>query len=248
MKLRRAASLPMLVAALVLGACGTTDDGGADSTTTTAVSTTTTSASTTTTEPTTTTEAVSEEGARAGAANLVATDFSDEWSSQPHEDSGQPNLIEVCAADIDLEGTTLAKADSDDFVKGDLNTVGQQVQSSTRLFEDEAAATEAITTFSDAAFVACADANVKEEFAGAEITGDLEAQPGIEGYGDQAEGIAGELTIVDPASPTPVTLAVAVLGVRTGDIATVITGLSVGGPGDPVFDALATAVAERQAS
>lgn len=253
------AVISLLAAVAVMSAaCGTTgSDGVAVKSTassgtagvTTGPTATTQLATTASTEPqTSTTGGSGPADARAVAANLVGKDFPAGWTSTPHQSTNDTTLIDDCAAHINLDSVTVAKAESDDFAKGDLTTnLGQQVHSSTRVFEDEAAATAVVSVLGDATFVACAGTTVKAEFKGSAVTGSLKPVPNVQGYGDQAAGLQGTFSVTTPAATNPIDVEIALLAIRTRDIATVVTGVSIGGPGDDIFGHLADVIAQRQA-
>lgn len=241
--------LAALVAALtvVAAACGTSGGNDAATTTTAADATTTTAEETTTTEASGTAEAQ----ARADAVELTDADFPSDWSSSPADESDGPSPLDGCDPSFTDDSSELATNKTDTFTTGSVDAGdGAQFRAETKVFVDEAAATAALDPFSDPDVLDCIDGALKEAFGdgqGATVTGTF-GEDDIEVGADQSEGASAEYTIeADDGSSADV--AVAVLLIRTGDLATMITIQTVGSSFEPsVLQAPVERIVELQAA
>jgi len=231
---------------LVLAACGTTgDDESGDTTTTTEAkesSTTSETTASTTTEP----EVDEEAQARAEAVEVTLDDFPEGWESSPHEVDEDEDLITQCS-EFDLEELSLGVYNTDDFSIGDLSANdGQSMQLGTRVFEDEETATSILDVMPTDDFIACANQELETNFGEGSVEGAVEARQ-FEGIGDQTEGFSGQLEVADSATGETVTLQVAFVAIRTGDLVTGLTAVGVGQLLDTdVLDDLGDRIVELQ--
>jgi hypothetical protein len=233
-----AVSVTLLAAAC--GASGGSDDAGKqDPTTTTAKATTTT----------TETAPDDDAQARAESIDLSVSDFPDGFTATPASDEEGPSGIDQCtdeASDDDVTGEYA----TDDFTAGDLDAGdGVQVSVKTKVFTDEAAAEAALEPFSDPDVVSCLDDLFKQQFEsnGSTVDGSI----AIEDYGDttadQAGLVGGRLTVTT-SDGQEVPLTVAVVTLRTGDVATALMATGVGPSIDSVdISGVATRIEELQA-
>jgi hypothetical protein len=231
---------------LVLAACGTTgDDESGDTTTTTEAEKSSTTSETT--APTTTEPEVDEEAqARAEAVDVTLDDFPEGWEASPHEVDEDEDLITQCS-EFDLEELSLAVYNTDDFSIGDLSANdGQSMQLGTRVFEDEETATSILDVMPADDFIACANQELESTFGEGSVEGAVEARQ-FEGIGDQTEGFSGQLEVTDSTTGEAVTLQVAFVAIRTGDLVTGLTALGVGQLLDTdVLDDLGDRIVELQ--
>jgi hypothetical protein len=260
MRIRTMKGVAAVVVSVVLAtaACGTTDEAGGDDPTTTGEETTTTGEETTTTEEeTTTTEEETttttepdddEDAARAEAALITAEDFPADFESTPgDDDDSDAEIFEQCAPELDIPGETVAEAESDDFTTGDVDAGdGTQYSADSAVLSSDDIATDLVDLFGDDAFAACATEGIKEAFAPAQATGDLEALADL-GVGEQAAGLQGALTLNDPDTGEELVFDIAVAAIRTGDLVTILGGLGANQilDGDLIAE-LAQTVADRQ--
>jgi hypothetical protein len=238
----------LVAGALLLGACSSSggEDEAEDTTTTEAEETTTTEA-----EETTTTEAEVDEDAmaRAEMVDLTVDDFPEGWTAEPSDTSDDDDAgISDCAPVMADDSAVLARYDTDDFTTGDLDAGdGTNFAASTKVFVDEDAAQAVLDPFSEPDVIACIDEELKKVFGdgtGTDIEGEM-AEDDLDVGTDAAEGISGEYVVPTPDGELP--LNVAVLLFRTGDIATMVTLLSVGSSLDPsTLEAPLFALVERQ--
>jgi hypothetical protein len=221
--------------ALLISACGTSggaSDGGKDDTTTTKAE-----ATTTTEEETTTTTAVDDEEAqdRADSVDVSLSDFPDGWDSAEPDDPDAESPLNDCDPALGDRSTQLARHATDDFSIGTIEGGdGVQFTARTAVFEDEAAAEDAVAPFSDPDVVSCIDGKLKEAYtsSGEGITVEGTLEPADVDLGtDETVGLSASYTVsADDGSSLDVNLGVLVM--RTGDIATNVLIQSV----DPNFD------------
>jgi hypothetical protein len=241
-----------LAVALSLGlvACGTTgddDESGGEKTTTTEA-TTESSETTGSTESTTTTTEVEvddEAQARAETIDIDISDFPADWEASPHQESDEENLVTKCT-EFDLDELSLGVYDTEDFSTGDLSSNdGQSIEIGTRVFEDETTASQISDAIASDDFVACANDEIASSF-GDSVDGEVQGVD-FENIGDQTEGFSGQITVTD-TDGTEVTLQLAFVAIRTGDL---ITGVSATGVTQPldtdVLDDLGVRIVELQA-
>lgn len=240
----------LLASSLLLAACGASgadETSSKDETTTTkADKTTTTKAETTTTEA----EADADAQARADSVELTVSDFPDGWSASPSTTDDGPSPLEDCDPVFTDESTTLAKHSTDDFTIGSLDSGdGTNLAAETRVFDDEAAAKDALAPFSDEDVIACLDEKLKGVFggnSGADVTGSME-EDDLDVGADQSEGVSATYTI-NASDGSTATVNVGLLLIRTGDLATMVTITSVGDSLDPTtLQAPISKIAELQA-
>lgn len=235
-----------VAATLALAACGTS--GGND-----AADTTTTKAKTTTTKATTTTADTAAAQERADSVDLTTSDFPDGWTSTPAsttEDSA--GGIDQCDPAWSDDSTTLAKHATDDFSVGSFDSLdGTKVSAVTRVYATEADAEAVIEPFSKSSTIDCISKGVKDSFeenGQITATGEMtEDDPGDLGT-DDAQGVSGtyQLTATDG---TKVNATVALLVMRTGDLATSMLIMSLGDNLDPTdLQGPVKAIAEAQAA
>jgi hypothetical protein len=248
-KHRFAALAIALALVSVVAACGTTgDDDSADTTSTTeAEKSTTTSETTESTTTTTEPEVDAEAQARAEAVDITIDDFPSDWESAPHEDDPDPDLITTCS-EFDLEELSLGVYNTDDFSVGDLSANdGQSMQIGTRVFEDEDTASSILDVIPEDDFIACANDELEKSFGEGSVEGAVEARE-FTGIGDQTEGFSGQLDVTDSSTGDVVTLQVAFVAVRTGDLVTGLSAIGVGQELDTaVLDDLGDRIVELQA-
>jgi hypothetical protein len=232
---------------LVLAACGTTGEGeSGDTTSTTQAESSTTSETTTstTTEP----EVDEAAQARAEAVDVTLDDFPAGWESSPHEVDDDEDLITLCS-EFDLEELSLAVHNTDDFSIGDLSANdGQSMQIGTRIFEDEATAESILDVMPQDDFIACANQELESTYGEGSVEGEVEARQ-FEGIGDQTEGFSGQLQVVDSNTGETVSVQLAFVAIRTGDLVTGLTAVGVGqGLDTSVLDDLGDRIVELQES
>ena len=221
-----------VAATLALAACGTSGgNDAADETTTTKAETTTTKATTTTEDP----KAAAQD--RADSVDLTTSDFPDGWTSTPGsmEEEAKGGIDECDPAWSD-DSATLAKHATDDFSVGSFDALdGTKVSAVTRVYDSEADAEAVMEPFSDPSTIDCISQGVQDSFEqSGEITADgkmTEDDPGDLGT-DDAQGVSGtyKLTATDG---TEVNATVALLVMRTGDLATSMLIMSLGDNLDP---------------
>ena len=244
----RFAAFAVALTLVLTAACGTTgDDEGGDSTTTTGAESTETSETTessTTTEP----EVDAEAQARAEAVDITIDDFPEGWEASPHQDDEDEDLITTCS-DYDLEALSLAAYDTEDFSIGDLSANdGQSIQLGTRVFEDEDTAQNILDVIPEDDFIACTNRELENSFGEGSVEGEVVALQ-FENIGDQTEGFSGQLKVTDSASGEVVTLQVAFVAIRTGDLVTGLTAIGAGQALDSdVLDSLGERIVELQES
>jgi len=231
------------VAVVLLAACGASggsdapEDSAAESTTTTAVDVTTT-----TDEP----GADDAAQARADAVDLTVSDFPDGWSSSPPGDEDADSPISDCDPSFTDDGDELASHTTDDFTVGSLDAGdGANFSAETKVFVDEDAAVAALEPFSDPAVITCIDEALKQLFgesSGATVEGTL-GENDIDVGADQSEGLNVRYTI-NASDGSTMEVVVALLVIRTGDLATMVTVTAVGDTfdGSEVEDAVAKIV------
>jgi hypothetical protein len=232
---------------LVLAACGTTGDDEGDDTTTTTAATTESSESTESTESTTTTEPVDDDAQeRAEAVDITLDDFPEGWESAPHEESDEEDLITTCS-DFDLESLTIAEYFTDDFTLGDLSANdGQSIEIGTRVFEDEQTATDIVSVIPEDDFIACSNDELESSFGIGSVEGEVDDRV-FTGIGDQTEGFSGQILVTDSDSGEQVPLTVAFVAIRTGDLVTGLSAVSVTQDLDSdVLDTLGERIVELQ--
>jgi hypothetical protein len=231
----------LVASALLLGACsssGGNDDAAEETTTTEAEETTTTEA-----------EVDAEAQARAESVDLTVDDFPAGWSAVPSDPSDDGDAgISDCAPVMADDSVVLAEYDTDDFTTGDLDAGdGTNFAASTKVFEDEDAAQAVLDPFDDPDVIACIDEELKVLFgdgSGTDVQGEM-AEDDLDVGTDASAGISGEYVVPTPTGELP--LNVAVLLFRTGDVATMVTILSVGPSLDPTtLEAPLLALVERQ--
>ena len=231
-----AVSVALLAAAC--GASGGSDDAGKEDPTTTSA------------KATTTTEAETDAGqARAESIDLTVSDFPDGFTATPASDEEGPSGVDQCTEEASDDDVTGEYA-TDDFTSGDLDAGdGVQVSVKTKVFTDEAAAEAALEPFSDPDVISCLNDLFKQQFEsnGSTVDGSI----AIEDYGDttadQAGLVGGRLTVTTPdGQEVPVTVAVVTL--RTGDVATALMATGVGPSIDSVdISGVATRLEDLQA-
>jgi hypothetical protein len=227
-----------LVGSLLLAACGSSGGDDADDEATTTVAT---DESTPTTEAGDEgdegDEAVDEDAlARAEAIDLTVSDFPDGWEAVPVEDEDVESPLDACDPSFTDDSTELAAFRDDDFVLGDLDVGdGTNVAVETKVFTSEDDAVAAIAPFGDEAVLACVDEALKGQF-GADGANTIEGEFTADDYPstlvDETVAASAEYTITGSDGSTQ-QLLVAVLLLRTGDLATQLLILSVGGGLDP---------------
>ena len=219
---------------LVTAACGTSSgsDGAPAKTTTTKAAD----------ETTTTTEA--DDGgdgadaaaqARADSVDLTVSDFPDGWEASPSTDSDEESPLNECDPRLGDRSVQLARHSTDDFSIGSMDGGdGTQVTARTVVFEDEAAATDAVAPFSDPDVISCIDDALKSAFSssGQDVT--VEGTLGLgdaEFDVDETVPLSATYTLTG-ADGSTLDMNFGVLVLRTGDIATNVIVQSV----DPDFD------------
>lgn len=227
---RRSALALVAAAALVLSACGASGGEEADEpTTTVAEETTTTEAD----EATTTEAEVDDDAqARAEAIDLDESDFPEGWTASPSNDDGSPSPIDDCDPSFTDDTGELAVFTDDDFTIGDPSADdGSVVSIETKVFESDEVASEAMAPFADPDVLACIDAALKESYgdgAGNTVEGEFSDDEYPATTADETVAASAEYTIT-PDGGEAVPLIVAVLIVRTGDLATQVVIQSIGG-------------------
>ena len=120
------------------------------------------------------------------------------------------------------------------------------MQLGTRVFEDEDTATSILDVMPEDDFIACANQELESNFGEGSVEGAVEARQ-FEGIGDQTEGFSGQLEVADSATGETVTLQVAFVAIRTGDLVTGLTAVGVGQLLDTdVLDDLGDRIVELQ--
>ncbi|MFN8017200.1 MAG: hypothetical protein U0P45_03660 [Acidimicrobiales bacterium] len=213
-----------VAASLLLAACGTSGGEDAETTTTKAKTTTTTKATTTTAD----TAAAQD---RADSVDLTVSDFPDGWTSSPPEADTGDSPLDKCDESFANDSAVLASHKTDTFSVGSFDQLdGSQVSADTRVFETEDDAKAVVAPFNDTEVVACIDEALKSTFTasgGITAEGQLsDDDPGDLGT-DDAEGLSTtyKLTADDG---TTANATVAVLMMRTGDVATLVSIVSLG--------------------
>lgn len=240
-----------IAGAVILSACGASggSDAGKDAKdTTTAVKTTTT-----TKAPATTTTVVSAEAqARADSVDLTVSDFPDGWTASAPSPDDPNNPLKACDPTFRDDSTKLAKHSTDDFTLGSLDASdGTQFSAETVVFASEADADAAVEVFNDPKVISCLDAALKKTFegaaAGVTVTGSLaDAQVDLPTDNEAAVTAPYEISAPDGSK---LTASVRILAMRTGDIATMVTILTVGDSLDPTtLKAPVTTLANLQAA
>ncbi len=252
MHARRALAAAFAVT-LALAACGGDDDSGSDATTTTTEAdetTTTAEETTTTTEATTTTTeapAADDPEAIAAAVNLVADDFTSDWTAEPSEGDEDDDLdVTLCFVDSDLEGNTLAEADSDAFSQ-ETETEVIQVGSTGIVTSGVGVASTVLGEATRSAFQSCVLDQFEAALSDGGITiteSSLSYAPGVTTAAEQVVALNGAITATDDT--TTYDFEVSMWLHRQG---AVIAGVSVLDIGDTDFatvvDSTNAIVAER---
>lgn len=236
---RRATRSVLAVAiagSLLLAACGSSGGDDADDTTTTEASTETTEATDTT--------AADDEGegdadaqARAEAIDLTVSDFPDGWEAvdvDDEEDAESP--LDACDPSFSDDSTEVASFRDEDFTLGDVDAGdGTNVTVETKVFTSEDDASAAIAPFGDPEVLVCVDEILKEQFGGSDgntIEGEFSADEYPATLVDESVSASADYLITATDGSTQ-RLLVAVLLLRTGDLASQVLILSVGESLDP---------------
>ena len=228
---RRAAGAALIAAVLLLSACGASGGDDADEPTTTAATEETT---TTEAEETTTSEAEVDDDAqaRAEAVDLEEADFPEGWTATPAQDDGAPSPTDDCDPSFTDDSGELATFTDDDFVTGDPSADdGSVVSVETKVFESEEVASEAMAPFTDEEVLACFDEVLKANFGadgGNMVEGEFRADEYPATTADETVAASAEYMVTTEAGET-VPVVIAVLIIRTGDLATQVVVQSYGG-------------------
>lgn len=230
---RTALAVVALSVAFLAAACGTS--GGSDSAKETTTTTKAADASTTTTAADEGKDADPEAQARADSVDLTVSDFPDGWEASPSSDADEESPLNDCDPRLGDRSVQLARHSTDDFSIGTMDTGdGTQVTARTVVFEDEAAAKDAVAPFTDPDVISCIDDALKSAFSssGQDVTVD-----GTLGLGDATFDVDETVPLsatytITAADGSTLDLNFGVLVLRTGDIATNVIVQSV----DPDFD------------
>jgi hypothetical protein len=233
-----------ITAALLLGACGTSGGSDADkksddtsteatdtnSDTSSDVSSDVSSDGTDTDEPTSS-DTNDDAQARADAVDLTVSDFPDGWEASPPEPEDPDNPLAKCDPSFAEENdTSIASHKTDQFSIGSIDEGnGAQFSAETKVFESETDAKAAIDPLTEPDVISCLDRTLKELFGDgqdATVTGELTHDSGDIGA-DQAEQLIADYTI-EANDGSSAQVSVGILAIRTGDIATMATGLGIG--------------------
>jgi len=227
-----------LCLALLTAGCsssGSDDAEKSDKTTTTAKPSETT---TTEAEETTTTEANSDDAqARAEAVQLTEDDFPTGWSAEPADETDDdPSPIDECDPSFADDSDEIGSFMNDDFVNGDVDNMdGTFFSLETKVFVDEDAAVAALAPFADDEVISCMNDGLIESMASDSVTmsGELVADDSYDiTTADETQGAYGEYTL-SGADGSEVKFLVVVVLIRTGDIASNVTIMSIGDSLDP---------------
>lgn len=242
----------LVAAALLLSACSSSGGEEADDETTTTVAeeeATTTEAE----EEATTTEAEGDADAqaRAEAVDLTVSDFPDGWE-ETEADDAENSTLDQCSETFSDDSNELATFRDGDFGVGDLEAGdGTRLSVETKVFTSEDEASAEIAPFADPEVLACIDEAFKLEFAGTsgevQIDGEFSADEYPATTADESVAASAEYAISGDGTTT--NLVVAVLLLRTGDLATQVLIFSVGDSLDPAdLEGPITRVEELQAA
>jgi len=227
----RAIGAALVLAALLLASCSTSGSDDAKDTTTTAADDTTTTAGD---DEVTTTEADdggdADAQARAETVDLTVSDFPDGWEASEADDS-ESGALNDCSDTFSDDSNELAVFRDDNFDLGDLDAGdGSRMSVETKVFESEDAASAEIAPFADPDVLACIDEGLKSQFGGVsgdvQIDGEFTADDYPATTADEAIAASAQYAIT--ADGTSTNLIVAVLLLRTGDLASQVLIFSVG--------------------
>ena len=227
----RAIGAALVLAALLLASCSTSGSDDAKDTTTTAADDTTTTAGD---DEVTTTEADdggdADAQARAETVDLTVSDFPDGWEASEADDS-ESGALNDCSDTFRDDSNELAVFRDDNFDLGDLDAGdGSRMSVETKVFESEDAASAEIAPFADPDVLACIDEGLKSQFGGVsgdvQIDGEFTADDYPATTADEAVAASAQYAIT--ADGTTTNLIVAVLLLRTGDLASQVLIFSVG--------------------
>lgn len=162
--------------------------------------------------------------ARVAAVNLAASDFSQDWQSEPSPDGGVSALHECATSDVSSQ--LLAKGRSASFFLGE--DPGQmQFRSTTNVFDGEAAAADLLNEFRDDAFVSCASELFNTAEDGYKVRGSLARTGSEPGLADEAVALSGDYVLTPNDGSTPSRSSAVVVAMRGGDTVVIVSAAAI---------------------